>query len=340
MKTILLTGGTGYIGSHTAVELINAGYDAVIADDLSNSSKDVIDRIGKITGKKPDFYEINVADKNDLKKVFASYHFDAVIHFAGFKSVSESVKEPLKYYRNNLDATLTLLEVMKECCCRKFIFSSSATVYGASSGNHKFVEDDETGKCTNPYGRTKDIIEDILSDVAKADAEFTPILLRYFNPVGAHETGVIGERPNGIPNNLMPFISQVAAGILPELKIFGNDYDTPDGTCIRDYIHVVDLAKGHLAALKYAAGHTGCSIFNLGTGSGTSVLEMVHAFEKANGLKIPYEIIGRREGDVPFCVADPTKANNVLGWHAEKTIVDMCRDSWRWQQHCREEGIS
>jgi UDP-glucose 4-epimerase len=339
MTTILLTGGTGYIGSHTAVELIAAGYEVVIADDLSNSSKNVVDRIAQISGKKPSFYEIDVADKDDLRKVFSSHHIDAVIHFAGFKSVSESVREPLKYYRNNLDATLSLLEVMKAYGCEKIIFSSSATVYGVSVDSHKFNEEDETGNCSNPYGRTKSMIEDILSDVSKADEGFTSILLRYFNPVGAHESGLIGEEPNGIPNNLMPFITQVAAGILPKLKVFGSDYDTPDGTCIRDYIHVVDLARGHVAALEYAFVHTGCGIFNLGTGKGTSVLEMIHAFEEANGLRIPYEIAERRAGDVPFCVADPSKANDILGWKADKDIVDMCRDSWRWQQNCRNESI-
>ena len=339
MSTVLLTGGTGYIGSHTAIELINSGYDVVIIDDLSNSKDSVIDRINKITDIKPCFYHFDITDKINLNKVFSENKIDAVIHLAGFKAVAESVREPLKYYRNNLDATLSLLDVMQSYGCKKVVFSSSATVYGASFDNHRFTEVDSAGHCTNPYGRTKYMIEQILADVAKSDSSFTSIILRYFNPVGAHDSGTIGEDPNGIPNNLMPIITKVALGELKRLRVFGDDYDTPDGTCIRDYIHVVDLAKGHIAALKYAESFVGNEVFNLGTGNGTSVLEMIRAFEKANSLTLPYVITERRAGDVPYCVANPAKANVLLNWHAEKTIIDMCRDSWRWQQNCRNESI-
>ena len=333
MGKILLTGGCGFIGSHTAVELLNENYDVVIADDLSNSSPDVIDKIETITGKRPAFYKIDVADEAALTALFAETAIDAVIHFAGFKAVGESVEKPLAYYRNNLDSTLTLLETMARYGTKCFVFSSSATVYG--NGTPPFDETMHTGDCTNPYGWTKYMIEQILKDAAKADPSLSVVLLRYFNPVGAHESGLIGEKPNGIPNNLMPFISQVASGKRDHLNVFGNDYPTPDGTCIRDYIHVVDLAKGHVAAVRYALEHVGAEIFNLGTGRGSSVMEMIHAFEKANSLPIPYEIAPRRAGDLPFSFANTDKAERILGWKAEKTVEDMCRDAWHFEKNCR-----
>ena len=333
MKEILLTGATGYIGSHTAVELLKAGEKVVIIDDLSNSEASVIDRIEKITGVRPAFYQGNVADHVFLERVFSAHDFDAVMHFAGFKAVGESVEKPLAYYRNNLDTTLTLLETMQRFGCKRFIFSSSATVYGMSE-DVPFRETAPAGGCTNPYGWTKYMIEQILTDTAAADPEMSVVLLRYFNPIGAHESGLIGEKPNGIPNNLMPYITQVAVGKLDHLRVFGNDYPTPDGTGVRDYIHVVDLAKGHLAALRYSYEHKGTEIINLGTGVGYSVLDVIHAFEKANGVKIPYEIAPRRSGDIATCYADPAKAYQLLGWKTEKTLEDMCRDSWRWQQNC------
>ena len=331
---VLLTGAAGYIGSHTAVELLNAGEEIVIADDLSNSEASVIDRIEAITGKRAVFYCGNVADHALMERIFSENAISAVMHFAGFKAVGESVEKPLAYYRNNLDTTLTLLEVMRRHGCGRFIFSSSATVYGLSE-DVPFRETAPTGDCTNPYGWTKYMIERILTDTAAADPEMRVVLLRYFNPIGAHESGLIGEKPNGIPNNLMPYITQVAIGQLDHLRVFGNDYPTPDGTGVRDYIHVVDLAKGHLAALRYTAEHRGTEIFNLGTGTGYSVLDVVHAFEKANGVRIPYEIAPRRSGDIAVCYADPAKAQRLLGWHAEKSLEDMCADSWRWQQYCR-----
>ena len=333
--SVLLTGGTGFIGSHTAVELIEAGHSVVIADDLSNSEKSVVDRIEEITGVRPSFYQIDAADKAALQKVFEEQDIDTVIHFAGFKAVGESVEKPLEYYRNNLDTTLTLLETMRSFGCKKLIFSSSATVYSLSDDVPLTEESGPLG-CTNPYGWTKYMIEQILRDVAKADPEMPVVLLRYFNPIGAHESGLIGEKPAGIPNNLMPYITQVAQGIREKLSVFGNDYDTPDGTGVRDYIHVVDLAKGHLAALKYADSHKGCEVFNLGTGHGYSVLDLVKTFEKVNGVKIPYVITDRRPGDIALCYADTAKAEKVLGWKAEKGIEDMCRDSWNWQQHLTE----
>lgn len=332
---ILLTGGTGFIGSHTAVELIMAGYDVVIADDLSNSSSDVVDRIKDITGIVPKFYAINVCNSDELEQIFNENRVDAVIHFAGFKSVGESVKKPVEYYRNNLDTTLTLLEVMRKNGTKKIVFSSSATVYGLKNES-PLTEDMPTGGCTNPYGWTKYMIEQILTDAAIADKEMSVMILRYFNPIGAHESGLIGEKPCGIPNNLMPYITQVAAGILERLSVFGNDYHTPDGTGVRDYIHVVDLARGHLAALKFAETHSGTEVVNLGTGIGYSVLDIVTAFENVNQIPIPYVIAQRRAGDIATCYADPSKAEKLLGWKAEKTITDMCRDSWRWQQHCRD----
>lgn len=333
MATVLLTGGTGFIGSHTAVELIDAGEGVVIVDDLSNSEASVIDRIEEITGKRPAFYQADAADKTAMDRIFTEQPIDAVIHFAGFKAVGESVRKPIEYYRNNLDTLLTLLETMRDHKVKHLIFSSSATVYGMSE-NVPFTEEAPTGGCTNPYGWTKFMIEQILRDVAVADPELSIVLLRYFNPIGAHESGLIGEKPNGIPNNLMPYIMQVAAGMLPQLSVFGNDYPTPDGTGVRDYIHVVDLAKGHVAALRYALSHVGVEAVNLGTGNGYSVLDVVHAFERVNGVRVPYIVAPRRPGDLATCYASTEKAEIILGWQAEKNIEDMCRDAWRWQLRC------
>ena len=331
--SVLLTGGAGFIGSHVAVELIGAGYDTVIADDFSNSSPDVITNLYKITGKRIPCYEINAADSAAMKRLFDENRIDAVIHCAGFKAVGESVAEPIKYYRNNIDTTLTVLEQMKAHGCEVIVFSSSATVYG-SLNPVPFTEEMSAGDCTNPYGKTKYFIEEILKDAANADKLLSTVLLRYFNPIGAHESGLIGEKPNGIPNNLMPYITQTAAGIRETLSVFGNDYPTPDGTGVRDYIHIVDLARGHVAALKYALEHKGCEIFNLGTGRGTSVLELIHAFEQSTGVKIPYRITGRRAGDIAECYAATEKAERILNWRAQKSLNDMCIDSWRWQQNC------
>ena len=328
---VLLTGGAGYIGSHTAVELMNAGHDVVIADDLSNSCSIVIERIEKLGGRPVKFYEIDVCDKAALRKVFDENALDAVIHFAGKKAVGESVEKPLMYYRNNLDATITLIEVMEEFGVTRLIFSSSATVYGIP----ETVPVDESAPrwCTNPYGWTKYMSEQIMRDACVANKALSVVLLRYFNPIGAHESGVIGEDPEGIPNNLMPFISQVAVGRREMLGVFGNDYPTPDGTGVRDYIHVVDLAKGHLAALGYALEHEGCEAINLGTGNGYSVLDVVKAFERVNGIKIPYVIKERRAGDAAAIFADASLAEKLLGWRAEKDMDDMCRDTWRWQKN-------
>ena len=327
---ILLAGGAGYIGSHTCIELISAGHTVVIADNLCNSKKEAVKRVEKIVGQEIPFYEINVCDHDSLRKVFSDNKIEAVIHFAGLKAVGESCEKPLMYYRNNLESTLTLLEVMKEFGCHNFVFSSSATVYGIPE-TVPLVETMPTS-CTNPYGWTKLMTEQILQDVTKTDPELSVVLLRYFNPIGAHESGTIGENPNGIPNNLMPYITQVAVGKLKELGVFGNDYPTPDGTGVRDYIHVVDLAKGHVKAIDYADAHKGTEIFNLGTGVGYSVLDIVKTFSKVNNVEIPYQIKPRRAGDIAECYADPTKAKEVLGWTAEKTLEDMCRDSWNWQK--------
>ena len=332
MAKILLTGGTGYIGSHAAVALLEAGREIVIADDLSNSEESVIGRIARITGRTPAFYRADMCSRAAVERIFSENEITAVMHFAGYKAVGESVQKPVEYYRNNIDSTLTLLEVMREHGCRGFIFSSSATVYGVENPV-PYVETMRTGGCTNPYGWTKHMIEQILRDAAAADDSMRVVLLRYFNPIGAHESGLIGEKPNGIPNNLMPYITQVAAGIRDHLNVFGNDYPTPDGTGVRDYIHVVDLAEGHLRALEYAEGHTGCEVFNLGTGVGYSVLDVVHAFEKANDLRIPLEFAPRREGDLPAYWADASKALRVLGWKTRRGLEEMCRDSWRWQNH-------
>ena len=326
---ILVTGGAGYIGSHTVVELMNAGHHPIIVDDLSNARWDVRERIGQITGRVPAFYEIDCADKKELRKVFQDYNIDAVIHFAGYKAVGESVREPLKYYRNNLDSTLTLLEVMQEAGCKKLVFSSSATVYGPNNP-HPYKEDMPAIQSSSPYGWTKVMIERILTDYCTAHPDFCAVLLRYFNPIGAHASGLLGDDPNGIPNNLMPYIGRVAAGQLEKLTIFGGDYDTPDGTCQRDYLHVVDLAVGHLKALEYAASHQGAEAINLGTGNGISVMELVNAFEKVNGIKLPCAIGPRRDGDLPAFWADAAKAKELLGWEAEHTVEDMCRSSWNF----------
>ena len=327
---ILVTGGAGYIGSHTCVELLNAGYGVVVVDNLCNSNPKSLERVEALTGKKVKFYEGDVRDEALMRKIFQENELSAVIHFAGLKAVGESVAQPWRYYDNNLNSTPVLTKVMGEAGVKRIIFSSSATVY---SGDNEMPlrETSRTGNCTNPYGWTKYMTEQILSGMCNADKEWSVVLLRYFNPIGAHESGRIGEDPRGIPNNLMPYITQVAIGRRDHLSIFGNDYDTPDGTGVRDYIHVVDLAKGHVAAVKYVTENEGCEVFNLGTGTGYSVLDMVHAFEEANGVKVPYEIVARRPGDLATCYADPAKSAEVLGWKAEKNLVDMCRDSWRWQ---------
>ena len=329
---VLLAGGAGYIGTHTCVELIEAGHDVVIADNYSNSCPEAVARVEEITGRKIPLYEADVCDKEAVDKIFAENKIDAVIHFAGLKAVGESCAKPVEYYRNNIDSTLTLLEAMKKYGVNNFIFSSSATVYGTPK-TVPLVETMPTGSPTNPYGWTKLMMEQILSDTAKANPEMSIVLLRYFNPIGAHESGRIGEDPNGIPNNLMPFITQVAAGRLEKLGVFGDDYPTHDGTGVRDYIHVVDLAKGHVKALDYSAAHKGTEIFNLGTGTGYSVLDIVKAFIKVNNIDIPYVIKERRPGDIAECYADASKAKEKLGWVAEKSLEDMCRDSWNWQSH-------
>ena len=327
---ILVTGGAGYIGSHTCVELLSRGYGVVVIDNLCNSNPKSLERVEMLTGKKPKFYEGDVRDEALLRKIFAENEISAVIHFAGLKAVGESVAQPWRYYDNNLNSTLLLTKVMGEAGCKKIIFSSSATVY---SGDNEMPlrEESRTGNCTNPYGWTKYMTEQILSGMAHADPEWRVCLLRYFNPIGAHESGTIGEDPRGIPNNLMPYITQVAIGRREKLSVYGSDYDTPDGTGVRDYIHVVDLARGHVAAVRYNETHTGCEVFNLGTGTGYSVLDMVHTFARVNGVDVPYQITGRRPGDLPVCYADPAKSERILGWKAEKTLEDMCRDSWRWQ---------
>ena len=330
--TVLLTGGAGYIGSHTAVELLSAGHDVIIADNYANSSPIVAQRITQITGKPVKCYEADAADPAALERIFQENAIDSVIHFAGLKAVGESVRLPLDYYRNNLDSTLALLAAMEAHGVRQLIFSSSATVYGRHAAL-PYREDAETGPCTNPYGWTKLFIEQIIRDYAAAHPDFSVVLLRYFNPVGAHESGLMGEDPRDIPNNLMPYIARVAVGTLPYLNVFGNDYPTPDGTGVRDYIHVTDLATGHMAALDYAASHTGVEVFNLGTGTGYSVLDMVHAFSRACGRDIPYRIAPRRSGDIAACYADVTKAKKILGWRAKLDIDDMCRSAWNWQSH-------
>lgn len=327
---VLVTGGMGYIGSHTCVELLNQGMDVVIVDNLCNSKTQAMERVAAITGKAPLFYQLDVRDEDKLTAVFQEHSFDCVIHFAGLKAVGESVEKPLLYYDNNLNATMTLCRVMDRFDCRNIIFSSSATVYSADN-QLPLTEQSKTGDCSNPYGWTKYMGEQILRDIAQADPRWSVVLLRYFNPVGAHESGDIGEDPRGIPNNLMPYISQVAIGRRERLSVFGNDYPTPDGTGVRDYIHVVDLARGHVAAIDYLMDHKGTEVFNLGTGVGYSVLDMVKAFETANNLEIPYQIAPRRAGDLPEVYADPSKSAQVLGWSAQRTLEDMCRDSFHWQ---------
>ncbi len=328
--TVLVTGGMGYIGSHTCVELLEQGMDVVIIDNLVNSSAEAGNRIEQITGKPVTFYEFDVRNREKLDEVFEKHDIECVIHFAGLKAVGESVQMPLEYYDNNLRSTITLCQSMKAHNVKKIIFSSSATVY-SSDNDMPLYETSKIGNCTNPYGWTKFVCEQVLRDCVVADHEWSVVLLRYFNPIGAHESGLIGEDPKGIPNNLMPYISQTAIGRRECLNVFGNDYDTPDGTGIRDYIHVVDLAKGHVAAISYMNDHKGESVFNLGTGKGCSVLEVIHAFEKANNLKIPYRIAPRRPGDLAVCYCSPDKSAKVLGWKALRNIEDMCRDTWNWQ---------
>ena len=327
--SVLVTGGLGYIGSHTVVELLEDNYDVVVIDNLSNSSRDVVDKIKEITGKDIVFYENDVCDLDALEKIFTKHKIDSVIHFAGYKAVGESVQKPIMYYENNIVSTLHLCEKMLEHNCYKLIFSSSATVYG-NPEVLPLTEDCKVGGTTNPYGTTKLMIERILSDINVANPKFTPIILRYFNPIGAHKSGLIGEEPNGIPNNLMPYIARVASKELEILSIFGDDYDTPDGTGVRDYIHVVDLAKGHLKALEKAKKSEGVFYYNLGTGNGYSVLDLVKSFEKVNGVKVPYKIVPRRAGDVAACYADPSKAKKELGWKAELGLEDMMRDSYNF----------
>ena len=327
---VLVTGGAGYIGSHTCVELLNKGYGVVVVDNLCNSNPESLNRVQQLTGKTLKFYEGDVRDGALLEKIFAENTIDCVIHFAGLKAVGESVAIPWKYYDNNLNSTLVLTKVMEKVGMKRIIFSSSATVYTADN-EMPLQETSRTGGCTNPYGWTKYMTEQILSGMANADKAWSICLLRYFNPIGAHESGRIGEDPRGIPNNLMPYVTQVAVGRREKLSVFGNDYDTPDGTGVRDYIHVVDLAKGHVAAVEYVMKNTGCEVFNLGTGTGYSVLDIVNTFVEVNGVAVPYEITARRPGDIATCYADPAKSAKLLGWKAEKNLADMCRDAWRWQ---------
>lgn len=335
---VLITGGAGFIGSHTCVELLGAGEDIVVLDNFCNSSVASIDRVREITGKTFPFYEGDIRSRADLDRVFAENKIDSVIHFAGLKAVGESCVKPLEYYENNIGGTICLLEAMRSAGCKRIVFSSSATVYG-SENPVPFREDMKVGGTTNPYGTTKLFIEKILQDLAASDSSWSIVILRYFNPIGAHESGKIGESPNGIPNNLMPYISQVAVGKLEKLTVYGNDYPTPDGTGVRDYIHVMDLATGHVSAVKKSRSCTGVNIYNLGTGKGVSVLELVKAFEKASGARVPYVISGRREGDIALCYADASKAFAELGWKAERDIDKMCEDSWRWQKN-NPEGFS
>ena len=327
---ILVTGGAGYIGSHTCVELLNAGYEVTVVDNLYNSSEKALDRVQEIAGKAVKFYKADIQDRDAMNKVFDENKFDAVIHFAGLKAVGESVAKPIEYYQNNIGGTLVLTDVMRHHGCKNIIFSSSATVYG-DPAIIPITEECPKGTCTNPYGWSKSMLEQILTDIHTADPEWNVILLRYFNPIGAHKSGLIGEDPKGIPNNLLPYVAQVAVGKLPCLGVFGDDYDTPDGTGVRDYIHVVDLAKGHVKAINKIKENPGVKIYNLGTGKGYSVLDVVKAFEKACGKKIPYEIKPRRAGDIATCYSDATLAKKELGWEAEYGIDEMCADSWRWQ---------
>ena len=329
---VLVTGGAGYIGSHTCLELLECGYEVIVIDNLSNSNPKSLERVQELTGKTLKFYEGDVRDEALLQKIFTENEIGCVIHFAGLKAVGESVAKPWEYYDNNLNSTLMLTKVMKQFGMKNIIFSSSATVYSADN-EMPLRETSRTGNCTNPYGWTKYMTEQILSGMATADGEWSVALLRYFNPIGAHKSGRIGEDPRGIPNNLMPYITQVAVGRREELSVFGDDYDTPDGTGVRDYIHVVDLAKGHVAAVRYTVENKGCEVFNLGTGTGYSVLDMVHTFINANRVPVPYKIVGRRPGDIATCYADPAKSAEKLGWTAELNLEDMCRDSWNWQKN-------
>ena len=328
---VLVTGGAGYIGSHTCVELLENGYGVVVIDNLVNANPVSLKRVEQITGKTVRFYEGDVRDEALLRKIFAENDISCVIHFAGLKAVGESVEKPWEYYDNNLNTTLVLTKVMKEVGMKSIIFSSSATVY-TSDNEMPLKETSRTGGCTNPYGWTKYMTEQILSGISHADPDWSVVLLRYFNPIGAHKSGLMGENPRGIPNNLMPYITQVAIGRREKLSIFGNDYPTPDGTCVRDYIHVMDLAKGHVAAVKFATENKGTEVFNLGTGIGYSVMDTVNTFMEVNHVDVPYQIVGRRAGDIATCYADPTKSKEVLGWTAQETLADMCRDSWNWQQ--------
>lgn len=330
--SILVTGGAGFIGSHTCVELLNAGYEIVVMDNFYNSKPESLNRIKKITGKDFPFYEADIRDRAALDKIFKENKIDAVIHFAGLKAVGESVQKPLEYYENNISGTVTLCEAMRDNGCKKIVFSSSATVYG-SLNKSPLTEDMQIGGTTNPYGTTKYMIELILQDLYKSDNEWSVVVLRYFNPIGAHESGLIGENPNGIPNNLLPYVSQVAVGKLEQVSVFGDDYDTPDGTGVRDYIHVVDLALGHIKAVEKVLDTKELNVYNLGTGKGYSVLEIINAFEKASGKKINYKIVDRRPGDLATCYSDPSKAYKELGWKAERDLAKMCEDSWRWQKN-------
>ena len=327
---ILVTGGAGYIGSHTCVELLNAGHEVVVVDNLSNSSSESLNRVKAITGRPLAFYQMDIRDRAGMDRVLSEHPCDACIHFAGLKAVGESVEKPWEYYENNIGGTLVLLDVLRKHNCKNVIFSSSATVYG-DPAEIPITEQCPKGQCTNPYGWTKSMLEQVMTDMQKADTEWNVVLLRYFNPIGAHPSGTMGEDPNGIPNNLMPYVTQVAIGKRPELGVFGNDYDTHDGTGVRDYIHVVDLARGHVAALKAIERKCGLAIYNLGTGHGYSVLDVVNAFQKTNNVPIPYSIKPRRAGDIATCYSDPSKAENELGWKAEFGIEEMCRDSWNWQ---------
>jgi len=329
--SILVTGGAGYIGSHTVIELQNAGYDVIVCDNLCNSSKKSLERVEQITGKSVKFYLADILDADAMTKIFEENTIDSVIHFAGLKAVGESVAKPWEYYNNNITGTLVLVDVMKKFGCKNIIFSSSATVYG-DPAFIPITEECPKGQCTNPYGWTKSMLEQILTDIQKADKEWNVVLLRYFNPIGAHKSGLIGENPNGTPNNLMPYVTQVAVGKRPHLSVFGNDYDTHDGTGVRDYIHVVDLAKGHVAAVKKLEENAGLKLYNLGTGNGYSVLDIVKNFEAATGVKIPYVITDRRPGDIATCYSNADLALKELGWKAENGIKEMCEDSWRWQK--------
>ena len=329
---ILVTGGAGFIGSHTLIELHDAGHDVVVIDNLCNSNPKSLERVSAICGAVIPFMQVDIRDRQGLEEVFTQFNFDAVIHFAGLKAVGESVTKPWEYYDNNITGTLTLLDVMRQHGCKNIIFSSSATVYG-DPAQIPITEECPKGHCTNPYGQTKSMLEEIMADMQHADPEWNIVLLRYFNPIGAHPSGRIGENPNGIPNNLMPYITQVAVGKRPQLGVFGNDYDTPDGTGVRDYIHVVDLAKGHVSALQAIERKCGLAIYNLGTGHGYSVLDIVNAFTRVNGVPVPYAIQPRRPGDIATCYSDPSKAARELGWTAQYGIDEMCRDSWNWQKN-------